>query len=73
MQTIGPIDALPLWALFISILLVVLLSVEFGYRLGRYRRGRQEQEKEAPVGTMVGATLTRLYSCVHLRVGSRTL
>lgn len=57
MQTIGPIDALPLWALFISILLVVLLSVEFGYRLGRYRRGRQEQEKEAPVGTMVGATL----------------
>ena len=57
MQTIGPIDALPLWALFISILLVVLLSVECGYRLGKYRRGRQEQEKEAPVGTIVGATL----------------
>jgi hypothetical protein len=44
-QTIGPIDALPLWALFISILLVVLLSVEFGYRLGRFRRSRTEQEK----------------------------
>src|SRR5215472_5547223 len=57
MQTNGPIDVLPLWALFISILLVVLLSVEFGYRLGKYRRSRQEQEKEAPVGTMVGATL----------------
>src|SRR6201993_555017 len=55
MQTIGPIDALPLWALFIVILLVVLLSVECGYRLGKYRRG--QQEKEAPVGTMVGATL----------------
>jgi hypothetical protein len=57
MQTNGPIDALPLWALFICILLVVLLSVEFGYRLGKFRRSRQEQEKEAPVGTMVGATL----------------
>jgi hypothetical protein len=57
MQSNGPIDALPLWALFIFILLVVLLSVEFGYRLGKYRRSRQEQEKEAPVGTMVGATL----------------
>ena len=57
MQTKGPIDVLPLWALFISILLVVLLSVELGYRLGKYRRSRQEQEKEAPVGTMVGATL----------------
>jgi hypothetical protein len=57
MQTTGPFDALPLWALFISILVVVLLSVEFGYRLGKYRRSRREEEKEAPVGTMVGATL----------------
>src|SRR5262247_2239549 len=57
MQTNGPIDALPLWGLFISILLVVLFSVEFGYRLGKYRRSRREEEKEAPLGTMVGATL----------------
>jgi hypothetical protein len=57
MQTTGPIDALPLWGLFIAILIVVLLSVECGYRLGKYRRSRSEQEKEAPVGTMVGATL----------------
>ena len=57
MQTNGPIDALPLWGLFISILFVVLFSVEFGYRLGKYRRRRHEEEKEAPLGTMVGATL----------------
>jgi hypothetical protein len=57
MQTNAAIDALPLWALFISILLIVLLSVECGYRLGKYRRSRREEEKEAPLGTMVGATL----------------
>src|SRR5262245_51151559 len=57
MEINGPLDALPLWALFIVILLVVLLSVEFGYRLGRYRRRRHEEEKEAPLGTMVGAIL----------------
>ena len=57
MENNGPLDALPLWALFISILVVVLLSVECGYRFGKYRRTRHEQEKEAPVGTMVGATL----------------
>ena len=57
MESNGPIDALPLWALFIVILLVVLLSVEFGYRLGKYRRSRREEEKEAPLGTMVGAEL----------------
>src|SRR5262249_23216941 len=54
MQTNGPIDALPLWGLFVCILVVVLLSVEFGYRLGKYRRSRREEEKEAPLGTMVG-------------------
>jgi len=57
MENTGPLDALPLWALFISILVVVLLSVECGYRLGKYRRSRHEQEKESPLGTMVGATL----------------
>jgi hypothetical protein len=64
-QTIGPIDALPLWGLFIVILLVVLLSVECGYRLGRYRRSRHEQEKEAPLGAMVGATSVYSHSFLH--------
>jgi hypothetical protein len=45
-------NALPLWGPFLSILIVVLLSVDGGYRLGKYRRGRHEQEKEAPLGTM---------------------
>src|SRR5690349_15114887 len=57
MQANAPLDALPLWALFTAILVVVLVSVECGYRLGKYRRSRHEQENDAPVGTMVGATL----------------
>ena len=57
MENNALIDALPLWGLFIAILGVVLLSVECGYRLGKFRLSRREQEKEAPVGTMVGATL----------------
>ena len=57
MQSNGLLDALPLWGLFIAILFIVLVSVECGYRLGEYRRSRHEQEKQAPVGTMVGATL----------------
>ena len=57
MQSHGPLDALPLWGLFMAILLLALLAVEGGYRLGKYRRSRSEQEQEAPVGAMVGATL----------------
>jgi len=60
MQSNAPLDAVPLWALFIFILLVVLFSVEFGYRLGKYRRSHHETEKEAPLGTMVGAELALL-------------
>lgn len=53
----GPLDLVPLWGLFLAIMLVVMLSVECGYRAGKYRRSRSEDEKEAPVGAMVGATL----------------
>jgi hypothetical protein len=51
------LDALPLWGLLLAILVYVLIAIEGGYRLGRFRRLRSEEEKEAPVGAMVGATL----------------
>jgi hypothetical protein len=57
MQGDGPIASLPLWGIFIVTLLLVLFSVEGGYRWARYKQKRSEQEKEAPVGAMVGATL----------------
>jgi hypothetical protein len=53
----GPMDALPLWGLFVAIVVVVLLSIEAGFRLGQYRRRRSEEEKEGPVGAIVAATL----------------
>lgn len=51
------LDALPLPAVFLLIISLVLLSIDGGFRLGRYRRQRSEQEKDAPVGAMVGSTL----------------
>jgi hypothetical protein len=51
------LDSLPLWGLFLVIVVLVLASIEGGYRLGGYRRGRSEREKDAPVGAMVGSTL----------------
>jgi len=51
------LDAFPLGALFLTILVLVLAAIEGGYRLGRYRHSQSDREKEAPVGAMVGATL----------------
>lgn len=51
------LDPIPLLVLFTATLAIVVLSVEVGYRLGRQRRRRSDQEKEAPVGAIVAATL----------------
>lgn len=56
MQSEEPLDILPLWALLAVVLLVVLLSTECGYRLGR-RVVLPELEKDTPLNEMVGATL----------------
>jgi hypothetical protein len=48
---------IPLWALYIVTVSIVLCSVEVGYRLGDKRRQSGTNEKDAPVGGMVGATL----------------
>lgn len=56
MQTSEPLDVLPLWALLLGVMLLALLSVEAGYRIGRFRSSR-EHEMETPVGEMVTATL----------------
>lgn len=56
MQGNEPLDVLPLWALLAAILLLVLLAIEGGYRLGKASNKRQE-EKDTSLGEMVGATL----------------
>lgn len=53
----SPLDVLPFWAVFIVMLVLILVAVDAGYRFGAYRRARVEDEREAPVGAMVGATL----------------
>src|SRR5262245_56538600 len=54
------LDMLPLWGLFVVTTAVVLLSVEGGLQLGKYRRRIGAAEKEGPVGAMAAATLALL-------------
>jgi hypothetical protein len=48
---------LPILGVFVGTLLLVLASLEGGYRWGMRRQAKRELEKEAPVGGMVAATL----------------
>ena len=60
MENPGLLDLFPLWTILPITIGVSLLSVELGYRLARYLQRESQQEKEAPVGGMVGATLALL-------------
>ena len=52
-----PLDALPLWAVFVATMATIVLANECGYRLGRARSHQKDRESESPVGGMVGAEL----------------
>jgi hypothetical protein len=52
-----PLDVVPLWGLFLAMGLLAWLAIEGGYRLGRWRHSRAEEEKEAPVGAIVASIL----------------
>ena len=48
---------LPLWGVFPLTLLLILLTIEGGYRWAKSKSVQKNKEKEAPVGAMVAATL----------------
>ncbi len=52
-----PLDVIPLWVLFVCQCLLSGLALEGGYRFGRWRHARSAEEKETPVGAMVGSVL----------------
>ncbi len=60
MQFDGLLDLLPIWAVFPATVALILLAIEGGFWLGKYRRRRSEQEDRPPVGEMVAATLALL-------------
>ncbi|HSE18680.1 MAG TPA: hypothetical protein VLB46_16610 [Pyrinomonadaceae bacterium] len=57
MEVTGLLDPFPLWTILPITVGLALLSVELGYRFARNRQLHHEEEKESPVGGMVGATL----------------
>jgi hypothetical protein len=50
-------DDIPIPVILVLTIIVVMLAVEVGYRLGSARRRRSEDETESPVGAIAGAIL----------------
>jgi len=56
-RELGPLDFLPLWALFAITLALVLLAIDAGFRLGRRRAVRGALEDQSSVAAMANASL----------------
>ena len=52
-----PLDAFPIWAIYLLTVGVGLATVEVGFYLGRYWKKRSGYHKSENVGALVGATL----------------
>jgi hypothetical protein len=50
-------DGMPIWALFAGTIVLVMVAIEAGYRLGQAMHRRSENEKESPVSAIAGAIL----------------
>jgi hypothetical protein len=50
-------DVIPLWAFFVGIVVIVMVSLEGGFRLGQLAHKRSEDEKESPVSVISGSIL----------------
>ena len=64
------LDAVPVWAFFLIVLLFSLLPMEVGQWIGQRRRSLSEHESESAVGNVVGATLALLGFILALTLGA---
>ena len=55
-----PLDAVPLWGVCLAACAFAWLALECGWRLGQWRQPHAAEEKDSPVGAMVGSILALL-------------
>src|SRR3954451_21116491 len=53
----GTFDLIPIWAIIAITVVVVMLAIELGQRLGKVVRRRSPTEKDSPISALVGSIL----------------
>jgi hypothetical protein len=51
------LDSVPIWAIFAAATVVVIISIDVGFRLGQIVHRRSAEEKESPTSAFAGAVL----------------
>jgi hypothetical protein len=72
MSAIEIIDKLPLWGVFLISIAIILLSLEFGFQIGRRERGRSSDSGKIQTGPVVAASLGLLAFILAFTFGAVT-
>lgn len=65
-----PLQILPMWMLYILVVVLLLLAAEAGYQLSKYMQRRAPDRAESSVGALSGATLGLLAFLLAFVTGS---
>ena len=72
MYKLNLLDTMPLWVTLLLLLAIILLSVRTGVGFAR-RRSKKQQEDEAPINTLVGASLALFAFILAFTFGMATI
>jgi len=64
------LNTLPVWGVFLLSLLITFLSFEFGFFMGRHRRGKLSGEEKILTGPVVAATFSLLAFMLAITFGA---
>ena len=74
------LDKIPIWGILLAFLVITFVAIDFGFRLGKRKRERLNNEEKPRLGTIVAASLTLLafmmaivFSAVESRFHERKL
>ena len=70
MSIIDIMDSLPLWGIFIASVVIIILSLELGFLMGKRDRGRLSEGEKISTGLIIGASLSLLAFMLALAFGS---
>ena len=72
MSIIDIMDSLPLWGIFIASVVIIILSLELGFLMGKRDRGRLAEGEKVSTGLVIGASLSLLAFMLALTFGTAT-
>ncbi|NTV62101.1 MAG: hypothetical protein HGA65_01010 [Oscillochloris sp.] len=72
MSSFQTLDVIPIWGIYLLVVLIALAAAEVGYRIAQARRQHASNDTTSGVGTMLGSILALLAFMLAFQIGVAT-